>query len=282
MITELYLHGSRKDHGPLSPGTVNLVRAAVSAVFSTAVKKGILTKNPVAGSTPLKPVEKERAFLTDESGRVLMEHLDMIHNEQVRNAITVLLYTGLRRGELLALHWRDVDFVRSEITVRYTLYRVPGKTRVTSPKTRASNRIIPVSETVLNALMDQYAAVGRLRVAAGRNWKETDAVFVNRHGNYMNGEYLNNAFKKYLKDNGFPAMHIHDLRHANASILINRGVPMKIVSEHLGHTSEKTTETFYTHMFGRSRLITANVIESALSAEAQDTVVEDLRQLKHG
>jgi len=270
MITELSMYGSLKDHGPLSPGTVNLVRAAMSTVFATAVKKGILRKNPVEGSTPLKAREKERAFLTDEAGKLLLQRLDTIRNEQVRNAIVILLYTGLRRGELMALHWRDVNFTRSEITVRYTLYRSTGRVRVTSPKTRASNRVVPVSETVLGCLMEQYAIVERLKATAGRNWQETDAVFVNRHGDYMNGEYLNNAFKKFLQENGFPAMHIHDLRHANASILINRGVPMKVVSEHLGHTSEKTTEEFYTHMFGHSKQITANVIESALAGDADE------------
>jgi len=279
MITELFMHGSLKDRGPLKAGTVNLVRAAASTVFSTAVKKGILAKNPVEGSTPLKAQETERAFLTDESGKLLLERLDTIRSEQVRNAIIILLYTGLRRGELLALHWRDVNFVRAEITVRFTLYRSAGRVRVTSPKTRASNRIVPVPETVTETLMEQLAFVERLKKAAGHEWKDTDAVFVNHHGDYMNGEYLNNMFKKFLRENGFPPMHIHDLRHANASILINRGVPMKIVSEHLGHTSEKTTEEFYTHMFGRSRQITASVIENALS-DGEDGAEADIMQFR--
>lgn len=282
LITEMYIHGSRKDQGPLSPGTVNLVRAALSTVFSTAVKKGIMAKNPVEGSTPLRREEKERLFLTDESARTMIECLDTIHNEQVRNAVKILLYTGLRRGELLALHWRDVDFVRSRITVRYTLYRTAGKVRVTSPKTRASNRIIPVPGSVLDCLMEQYVCVERLKAEAGCNWKDTDAVFVNRQGDYMNGEYLNNNFKEFLRKNGFPPMHIHDLRHANASILINRGVPLKIVSEHLGHTSEKTTEEFYTHMFGHSKQLTASVIEAALSDHERDDGEDGVVQFKRG
>lgn len=276
LITELLCRGGLKNHRPLTPGTVNLIRASASAVFSAAVKKGILSGNPVEGSTPPKQDSTEREFLTDESCRDIVAKIESIRNGQVRRALKILLYTGMRRGELLALHWRDVNFIAGELTVRYTLFRTSGKVKITSPKTKSSNRIIPVSDEVLHLLMEQYVCTEQMKKEAGNDWQDTDAVFVNRKGGYMNGEYLNNAFKKFLKENGFPAMHLHDLRHANASILINRGVPMKIVSEHLGHVSEKTTEQFYTHVFAKSKRITANVIAAALEEKDPDHQAEIL------
>ena len=267
LVHDLLRSGGLKAHRPLSPGTVKVIRAALSTVFSVAVKKGILRKNPVEGSTPPREEPKERTFLTDESSRELLEKLDTVKNEQIRHAIRLLLYTGLRRGELLALHWEDVNLQNGTLTVRYTLFCQKGITMLTSPKSRASCRIIPIPETVCRDLQEQRSYVERLKEAAGNRWSETGTVFVNHLGGYMNGEFLNNSFKKFLTENGFPKMHIHDLRHANASILINRGVPMKIVSEHLGHMSEKTTEEFYTHVFRRSRQVTADVIGQALGQE---------------
>lgn len=270
LVQELLTSGKRSGKEPLGTGTVRVIRAALSAVFSVAVKKGILAKNPVAGSTPPKQEKKERTFLTDESSRELLEKLGAVKNEQIRRAIRFLLYTGLRRGELLALHWQDVDMKEGTVTVRYTLFCRKGIKMLTSPKSRSSCRIIPVPPVVQQDLKEQKAYIETLRRKAGEKWTERGTVFVNLLGDYMNGEFLNNSFKKFLKENGFPAMHIHDLRHANASILINRGVPMKIVSEHLGHTSEKTTEEFYTHVFHRSRQVTAEVIDRALS-EPEET-----------
>jgi len=280
LIHDLLTHGKLRTRAPLSPGTVKVVRAALSTVFATAVKKGILMKNPVEGSTPPKEEHKERTFLTDESSRLMLEKLDTIHNEQIRRAIRMLLYTGLRRGELLALHWEDVDFKNGTVTVRYTLFNQKGRTMLTSPKTRSSCRIIPVPTEIQEDLMEQFVCVEKLKKRAGSNWAGAGTVFVNHFGSYMNGEYLNNSFKKFLAENGFPRMHIHDLRHANASILINRGVPMKIVSEHLGHTSEKTTEEFYTHVFNHSKQVTADVIERALAGpETEDTAMINIGRI---
>ena len=276
LVQDLLQSGGLKAHRPLSPGTVRVIRAALSTVLSVAVNKGILRKNPVEGSTPPALVRKERIFLTDESSRELLEKLGAVKNEQIRRAIRLLLYTGLRRGELLALHWEDVDLQNGTLTVRYTLFCRKGIQMLTSPKSRASCRIIPIPEIICRDLQEQRTCIKRLKETAGSHWVETGTVFVNHLGGYMNGEFLNNSFKKFLAENGFPKMHIHDLRHANASILINRGVPMKIVSEHLGHMSEKTTEEFYTHVFRRSRQVTADVIEQALGQE-ESIQVEPLR-----
>lgn len=262
MISGLLKNGS-KSKGPLKAGTVNLIRAATSSIFSTALKKGIVSKNPVSDSTPPCFHDEERQFLDVDACKMLLSEINEIPNEQVSRAIKILLYTGLRRGELLGLHWQDVNFEKKEIYIKYTVY----KKGVTSPKTRTSVRTVSLADEAENCFMEQYGYIEKLRTKAGQSWKETNAVFVNKQGDYMNGEYLNNTFRNFLKKKGLPGMHIHDLRHANASILINSGVPMKVVSEHLGHSSVKTTEDFYTHLFESSKKITAEVVSKALSGE---------------
>ena len=262
MLAGLLREGGLKGGRPLSPGTVNLIRASVGTVFSTAVKKGIVEKNPVAGSTPVRRPDTERAFLDTESCRFILSKLDNVHNPQAAHAIKLLLYTGLRRGELLGLTWEDVNLEKAEIYVRHTLW----KEEITTPKTKSSVRIVSLSAEAVECLREQYEHLCAQREFMGKQWTETGAVFTNRHGGYMNGEYLNNTFRKLLNESGFKGMHLHDLRHANASILINSGVPMKVVSEHLGHSSVKTTEDFYTHLFASSKKITATAMSKALSS----------------
>lgn len=81
----------------------------------------------------------------------------------------------------------------------------------------------------------------------------------------MNKSYINLQFKKLLADHDFPDVHIHDLRHANASLLINMGVPVKVISEHLGHCDTGTTENIYAHIFSETLDQTSDAISKALS-----------------
>ena len=80
----------------------------------------------------------------------------------------------------------------------------------------------------------------------------------------MSQTYINNEFKKFLKRHNLPNVHIHDLRHANASLLINMGLPVKMISEHLGHSDTRTTENIYAHVFNESRRMASDAISQAL------------------
>jgi integrase len=82
----------------------------------------------------------------------------------------------------------------------------------------------------------------------------------------MSKNYINLQFKRLLEKHGFPDIHIHDLRHANASLLINMGVPVKVISEHLGHSDTRTTETIYAHVFAETMVQASNAISKALAA----------------
>lgn len=80
----------------------------------------------------------------------------------------------------------------------------------------------------------------------------------------MSGGYLNTSLKKLLKKHNLPDIHVHDLRHANASLLINAGVPVKFISEHLGHCNTKTTEDIYAHVYNSTAKKVASAISDAL------------------
>lgn len=264
IFSALLQGGSPVTRRRLSPSTVRQTRMALSSVLNDAVKKGILEVNPIQKCTAIKSENTRKDFLDEGQCRTVIRLTAYLPNPQVRRAIQMLLMTGLRRGELIGLFWQDIDFDRKELLVRRTVSRFDRKTIVSTPKTRSSERRIPLSDGVLALLLEQKKYVAFLKNSEGSGWNDTAAVFTGIHGGFMSGDYLNNCFRNMMKDAGMPGMHLHDLRHANASILINEGVPMKVVSEHLGHSSVNVTEKFYTHMFAESQKITAEVIENVL------------------
>ena len=251
--------------GGLDVGTIKRIRTALSPIFSTAVKKELLLKNPVTNATTPAGEEKERLYLDAEQCKELMTFLDEFSNPQMPRVIKTLIYTGMRVGELTALHWEEVDLDRAMITVKYNLYRLDGEYRLSTPKTKSSARVIALPPQLVEVLREQKVWQDERRKAVGSRWLERGAVFTGSYGEYMNKNYINLQFKQLLAKHNFPDIHIHDLRHANASLLINMGVPVKVISEHLGHRDTRTTETIYAHVFAETMVQASNAISEALA-----------------
>lgn len=251
--------------GGLDVGTIKRIRTALSPIFSTAVKKELLQRNPVTHATTPTDKEKTRTYLTAEQCKELMGFLDEFSNPQLPRVIKTLIYTGMRVGELTALHWNEVDFDRALITIKYNLYRLDGEYRLSTPKTKSSARVIAMPPQLVEILREQKAWQDEHKKAVGNRWIERGAVFTGTYGEYMAKTYINIQFKELLKKHNFPDIHIHDLRHANASLLINMGVPVKVISEHLGHSDTRTTETIYAHIFAETMIQASSAISAALS-----------------
>jgi integrase len=177
----------------------------------------------------------------------------------------MLLFTGMRVNELTALHWEDVNLEKTQILVKYNLYRLDGEYHVTTPKTKSSARCIALPPQVVQLLKEQYEWQEQRKTDVGDKWVEKGVVFTGMFGNYISSTYVNLQFKRLLRRHDFPDVHIHDLRHANASLLINMGVPVKVISEHLGHKDTKTTENIYAHIFSETMEQASSAISKALS-----------------
>lgn len=254
-----------ESRGELEDGTIARIRTALSPIFSTAVKKELLLKNPVMNATTPKDTDiEERAYLNAEHCKKLLTIINEFNNPQLTRLIRILLFTGMRIGEITALHWNDVDFEKSTLTIRYSLYRSKGQYKLGTPKTKSSARVISLPPQVMETLMEQLNWQKQRKQDAGSRWIDRGTVFTGEYGEYMNGNYVNSEFKELLKKHDFPNVHIHDLRHANASLLINMGVPVKVISEHLGHCDTRTTENIYAHVFAETRAKAADAISQAL------------------
>ncbi len=229
----------------LSESTVRSAYTILRAVLDTAVRDGALARNPAAAVKRPKVTARESAYLTPEQVRALLE---AAQHSRYAPLFALLVNTGMRRGEALALRWSDVDLENGLLRVRGTLARVDGELVVTATKTKKSRRSIPVSGTVealLKAVRKQQLAD---RLKAGSQWHATGYVFTTEDGQPCDPRNALRALKSAAAKVELPGIGLHTLRHSAATAMLTNGVPLKVVSEILGHASIVITADTYGHV----------------------------------
>jgi integrase len=158
--------------------------------------------------------------------------------------------TGMRQGELLGLQWADVDGDVGRLTVRHTLqWSKGGAWSLDEPKTGHSRRTIKLPPTALQALKAHKARQAEQWLAIGPAWADHGLVFPNALGRPIEASnLLPCSYKRLLGRAGLPAIRFHDLRHSYATLALRNGVPVKVVSETLGHASITLTLDTYSHV----------------------------------
>ena len=178
--------------------------------------------------------------------------------------------TGLRQGELLGLSWSDVelDGTQPTLTVRRSLARAEGRNKymLAEPKTAKSRRTIELGSTAARALHRQKARQAADKLAFGPDlWQDVDSlVFTDEVGRPLRPWAVTKTFAAALKRLGLPHVRFHDLRHGAASLMLSQGVPLKLVSEQLGHSSIAITSDVYAHLDRESKRAAADALERAI------------------
>ncbi|CAB1128384.1 protein of unknown function [Candidatus Hydrogenisulfobacillus filiaventi] len=176
--------------------------------------------------------------------------------------------TGCRRGEALGLQWADIDRERHTITIQRTLTGKAARRQVHEPKTASGRRVVAATRFLMDLLKEHQHQQKLAQLAAGPDWVETGFVFTTRTGKPLDGDNVRRAFKKLLKAAGLPPeTRIHDLRHAMATWWLSQGVPVKVVSERLGHTSIAITLQLYGHVLSNMRAEAAEQMDAWLLGE---------------
>lgn len=228
----------------LSPSTVRSTYTVLRAVLDTAVRDGDLARNPAALVRRPKVTTAEAAYLTPGQVRTLLAAA----NGRYVPVFELLLNTGLRRGEALALRWSDVDLEKHVLRVRGTLARVDGHLVVTEPKTARSRRSIHLSAACESILKTAKKSQTEERLRAGSQWVQTGFVFTTEDGQPRDPRNALRALKVAADRAGLPGVGLHTLRHSAASTMLSAGVPLKVVSEILGHSSIAITGDVYGHV----------------------------------
>lgn len=249
----------------LSQKTIQNYHRLLSSIFTWAVRWQLITSNPASRVVPPKVKRVEAPCLDEEeTGRLL----DLLPYEplQFRVAIELLLYTGMRRGELCGLKWTDIDFGRCTIWIRRSVLYVPKKGIITDDtKNESSKRIIRTSPAVMQLLKLYKAHQAENRLQMGDMWNDEDWVFTRDNGKVINPNDLTVRFKKFITKHDFPPIHLHSLRHTNATLLIASGTNLQTVAHRLGHSNAETTIKIYSHAIKSADAAAAETLDQILT-----------------
>jgi integrase len=233
-------------------------------------------------STPRVP-KTEKPVVSISQAHILLEH---VRKNRLEMLLTLAITTGMRRGEMLALRWSDIDLVGGSLQIMRTVDYIPHYGYVESePKTDTGRRKIMLAPFVMEMLNSHRAKQMEERYNVGDKWIDKNLVFCGLRGDYFNPNYLLRIFKKALAAAGLPHMHIHDLRHSAATILLSMNVHPKVVQELLGHSSIVITMDLYSHVLPSMQ---QDVIEKwddafkLLGEVIEDKIVEDKKDESEG
>lgn len=245
--------GKKDGTGGLSPKTIRHIHNVLRLALDQAVLEGKIPRNPCKAAKLPRKEEKELTILKEPEVLHLLETCKEDH--QLYTAVLVECYTGLRRGELLGLRWRDLDLVKGVLKVTQQVQRVPTNTDdkteektkivIETPKTRSSRRPIPLLKKVTDELKKIKAAQSEYKLKFGNTYKDFGLVFCQPEGNPHDPRAFTRKYERYLSKAKLPEISFHSLRHSSAMMLQRAGVPLKVIQEILGHSDFTTTANIY-------------------------------------
>jgi len=260
---ELFLSTNEKK--PLSNTSVLHYHKFINNVFNTAVRWGVIPFNTIEKRVELPKIEKEEASYLDNNEALIL--LNLLEEEPIkyRTAINLLIFSGLRRGELCGLKWCDIDFEGNIITINRSLKYISGQKAFEGvPKTRGSLRSIKLPQSIFKMLKEYHIWQLKERLKIGDQWHDHDYVFCSWNGEPINLDTFGKYLKKLTTKHKLKDIHLHSLRHTNATILIASGVNLKTVSSRLGHSDLSTTGDIYTHAIQAMDAKASNALENML------------------
>ncbi|MDP9269703.1 MAG: site-specific integrase [Chloroflexota bacterium] len=247
--------------GGYSAQTVIHARATLRRALHDAQRDGLLIRNSAALARPPRAARREMRPLTATELRALLE---ATADEPMGPLFAVAAGTGLRLGELLGLRWSDVT--DGSLTVRRSYARAEGGGwAMAEPKTRRSRRTVMLPAVAREGLKRQQQRQAAARDAAGTAWQDDlhGQVFTDAVGRPLHPTAVSHAFR-FAADRLRLPVRLHDLRHTAATLLLGAGVPLKIVSETLGHSSIAVTADAYAHVTPELRREAATAMDRAL------------------
>lgn len=231
----------------LSNSTIAKYHRLLSSMLTAAVRWQVISSNPCGRVEPPKN-EYEEAATLDENG--VAQLIDCLSKEPIkyRAAVMLILYTGLRRGELCGLNWSDIDMTNGIVNVNKELLYTPSRGLYEdTPKTKQSNRVVSIPSDMIKLLKEHEREQAAERLRMGDLWNNSGKVFTSSSGEPLRPDSFSAWFKKFVRRNHLPDIHVHSLRHTSSTLLIASGVNIATVSSRLGHANKTTTLNIYTH-----------------------------------
>lgn len=230
---------------PMSGATAHGVYVTLKAILQEAVRDELLVKNPCADLKAPSIDTKEKEPLTVQQAAAFRALLDAAEPRPTLVAFRLMLFAGLRRGEVIALRWSDFNPDASEIYVRRTLVTSTMEFK-DGTKTDAGIRTIPLDAGTVDYLKRFRTVQSEKLVALGKNVQEA-CICADANSRCMHPENLSRSLRRFGKTNGFPGVTPHILRHTYCTLLFAAGTDLKTVQTLMGHNDPTTTMRIYTH-----------------------------------
>jgi integrase len=272
ILNDLYaelMESGRKNGrgGGLSAKTVRYVHATVHKVLADAVDAGLLSINPADRARPPKPRVAPQNEMRCWDAEQLAKFLAHVEGHRLQAAFHLAAMTGMRRGEVLGLRWQDVDFESGRLAVRHTLVSVAYQLRESTPKTHQA-RVVDLDSGTLDHLRMHRTRLEAERVAWGAGYQENDLVFRREDASPVHPDSFTQTFNAEVRRSGLPRIRLHDLRHSHATIALRAGVPVKVISERLGHENPAFTLKQYAHVIPGMQAEAAALIAALVTPPA--------------
>ncbi len=255
-VTDLQQFYNEKLQEGYSSKSVRSIEVILNSALDRAYKLRMIPENPNIFTTIPKKVRYEAKVLTKgEVEKIIAEAKE----EELYPIIITTVYTGMRKGEVMALNWGNIDFEERKIFVKNSLCRItdekPGQDghyhvsyKILEPKTKKSIRMIPMLDEVYEALREQKRRQDIEKEKQGNEYQDQGLVFADAKGNYLPQRAFMDQYHQFLRKYQITDIRFHDLRHTFATLLIESDVSMKLVQELLGHSTITTSMDIYTHV----------------------------------
>lgn len=299
--------GARKDGkaGGYSKGSITKTRNVLSSVLRTATEWEIIDRNPLDKvRLQAEDAADKLKFFTPEQAATFLDYIEQPYTvktkghrrvddtgeaytvgdyertmeipEQIRVLFNLAIYAGLRKGELLALEWSDIDFENDTISVSKAVSVVAGQQITKAPKTKNSRRVVTIPHFLIQRLRELRTAQLKYRLSLGDYWQGDNWVFIQTNGKQMSYSTPYSAFRDTLDrynigkpdTDQLPLIPFHGLRHTSATLLIASKQDVRTVSSRLGHAQASTTMNIYAHQLQESDRKAANALENMLVKHA--------------
>lgn len=244
MFREIAMTDDRRGR-PLSPASIRRIHATLMSALNTAVRRGMLDRNPAVTVELPKPPKSRTVTWSPQD---LSRFLDAISDDPLHLLFQLLGLVGLRRGEVVALRWQDVDLNRGLLRVEQSMVNVGGKHVLGPPKSAAGARTVALDDETTRRLHwhQSKQQLEVLRVTGSNVGPEL--VFTHENGDPLDPTWVSRHFDRLVKRHGLPRIRLHDLRHTSASIGLAAGESLVEVSRRLGHSSITVTADIYSHI----------------------------------
>lgn len=232
---------------PLSNNTVRHYHSFLSSVLGVAVKWGLIPSNPCERATLPKKENTPPRYLDEEQAARLLALLDG-EDVQYRTMIKMFMFTGMRKEELCGLEWKDIDFKTAVIRIARASLYIPHEGIITdTTKNVSSTRYIKAPAIAIQLLKEYKRWQAQKRLSMGDRWVDCDRLFTKPDGMPIHPDTIGCWFRDFIRAHDLPDISIHSLRHTNATLMINSGIPLTTIAARLGHADPTTTSKIYIH-----------------------------------